>query len=329
MNKELNKNKYKEIMSKYGILFVLIGMVIALSIFRPSVFLTSTNILNILTQSSIYGILALGVTFVIISKGIDISVGSVLAFSGVVMASLAQVSSAHKFFLNLPNLPIIIPLIAALLIGFLLGAVNGGLIAFTGIPAFIATLGMLTVARGMALVYTSGKPISSLKPGILFFGGGIGIIPVPVLVFALLAVISYILLNYTRFGKSVYAIGANIKAAEVSGVSVKRNLVFIYGYCGLAAGIAAIVFAGRTGSVHPGAATGYELTAIAATTIGGTSHAGGIGTIGGCVVGALIIGVLRNGLTLMSVDAYWQQIIEGCIIVIAVVIDMRKNNKKK
>lgn len=143
-----------------------------------------------------------------------------------------------------------------------------------------------------------------------------------------MALITWILLNHTRFGKNVYAIGGNVHAAEVSGVNIKKNLVRIYAYAGIMYGVAALVFAGRVGSVHPGAATGYELTAIAATTIGGTSHAGGIGTVGGAIIGALILGVLRNGLTLLGVHAYWQQVVEGVIIIVAVVLDMRKNRKK-
>lgn len=323
-------NHSKALLKKYGIVGVLILMVVVMVIVKPNSFPTPNNIFNILIQSSIFGIMALGMTLVIVSKGIDISVGSVLAFAGVVAASLGQAATASgKFYPTLGEMPVIVPILAALLIGAFLGAINGSLIAYTGIPAFIATLGMLTIGRGLALLYTSGKPISTLTSDFTFFGGKIGIIPVPVIVYFICIVITWVLLNNTSFGKSVYAIGANIKAAEVSGINVKKNLTLIYAYCGMLAGVAAIVFAGRTGSVHPGAATGYELTAIAATTIGGTSHAGGIGTIWGAVVGALILGVLRNSLTLLSVNPYWQQIIEGLIIVVAVVIDMRKNAKKK
>ena len=201
---------------------------------------------------------------------------------------------------------------------------------FCRLPAFIATLGMMTIARGFALLYTGGKPVSQFTEGMMFIGSKVGIVPVPVIVYAIMIAITWVLLGYTTsFGKNVYAIGGNIKAAEISGVNVKKNLVLIYGFAGLCSAVAAIVFAGRVGSVHPGAAMGYELTAIAATTIGGTSHYGGIGTIWGAVIGALVLGVLRNGLTLLGIDAYWQQIIEGMIIIVAVVIDMRKNARKK
>ena len=156
-----------------------------------------------------------------------------------------------------------------------------------------------------------------------------GYIPVAVLVYVVMIIISWILLHNTKFGKAVYALGGNKRAAEISGVNVNKTLIIIYAYCGLLAGVAAIVYAGRAGSMHPSAATGYELTAIAATTVGGTSHTGGIGTIWGAVIGALLISVLRNGLTLLSVSSYWQQIAEGVIIVAAVIVDMRKNKGKK
>ncbi len=323
------KTKVKALLQKYGIILVLLFLIIVISTIQPK-FLSSTNIFNVLTQSSIFGIMALGMTLVITSKGIDISVGSVLALSGVVAASLAQVSSATtQYYPSLSDMPVILPIIAALLVGLLMGSINGGLIAFTGIPAFIATLGMMTIARGLALIYTGGKPISQFTPDMMFIGSKVGFFPVPVLVYLIMIAITWVLLGYTSFGKNVYAIGGNIKAAEISGVNVKKNLILIYGYAGLCAAVASIVFAGRVGSVHPGAAAGYELTAIAATTIGGTSHYGGIGTVWGAVVGALVLGVLRNGMTLMGIEAYWQQIVEGVIIIVAVVVDMRKNARKK
>ena len=314
---------------KYGIVIVLILMVILLSIIQPA-FLSPVNIFNVLTQSCIFGIMALGMTFVIISKGIDLSVGSVLAFSGVIAASFAQEADAtEKYFENMPVLPVIVPVIIALAIGAGCGFVNGFLIAKTKIPAFIATLGMLTVARGFALIYTSGRPVSNLIPHLTFLGDKLfDVIPVPVIIFLIMIVISHILLNKTRFGKNTYAIGGNITAAEVSGVNVPKYLILIYSYCGLLAGLAALVFAGRVGSVHPGAAEGYELTAIASTTIGGTSHSGGIGTIMGAFIGAMVLAVLRNGFTLLGVNAYWQKVAEGVIIVAAVIVDMRKNAKR-
>lgn len=325
----IDTTKVRAVFKKYGIIFVLVLIVILMSLLRRE-FLTSRNIFNILNQTAIYGIMAIGLTFVIISRGIDLSVGSILAFSAVVAASFAQVPDAvGKLFPSLPMFPFIVPFLIALILGGLCGAVSGFLIAKFQIHAFIATLGMMTVARGFALLFSSGKPVSNLNPFFNVIGDKIaGIIPVPVVIYAIVILIAWVVLNYTRFGKSIFAIGSNSNAAEISGINVKRNYVFIYMISGMLAGLAAIVFLGRTGSAHPGAATGYELTAIAATTIGGTSQTGGIGTIWGAVVGALILGVIKNGMTLLGVHAYWQQVIEGVIIVVAVIFDMRKNAKK-
>lgn len=325
----LNENT-NELLKKYGIVLILMGMVLVLSILRPN-FLSVRNIFNLITQSSIYGILALGMLLVIVSKGIDLSVGSVLAFAGVVAGSLGQTMDAFdRMFPGLPELPIIVPIIVALLLGALCGAINGGLIAYTGVPAFIATLGMFTAARGAALMYTGGKPISSINHSITFFGSRIfNVIPVPVIIYGIMIIITFIIMNYSKFGKSVYAIGGNINAAKISGIKVKRNTVIIYAYAGLMAGLCAIIFMGRTGgSIQPAAATGIELTAIAAATIGGTSHSGGLGTVWGVVIGALILGVMANGFTLLGINAFIQQIVEGFIIVAAVVFDMRKNKIK-
>jgi inositol transport system permease protein len=319
----------RQIIRKYGIVIVLVLMIILLSIVQPA-FLSSTNIFNVLTQSSIFGIMGLGMTFIIISKGIDLSVGSVLAFSGVVMASFAQVPGAtEKYFPNMPLLPVIVPIAVALAIGAGCGFVNGFFVAKTNIHPFIATLGMQTIARGFALIYANGRPVSNLSPSLTALGGKLfNVIPVPVIIYGILIALGTILLNKTRFGKNTFAIGGNQVAAEVSGINVSKYIVLIYTLGGLLAGIAAVVFAGRVGSVHPGAAEGYELTAIASTTIGGTSQTGGIGTIWGAFVGALVLAVMRNGFTLLGVNAYWQKVAEGAIIIGAVVVDMRKNAKR-
>lgn len=320
----------KEIIGKYGIFVVFVLMVVAMSLASP-VFLTAKNLMNVVRQVSVIGLISLGVTLVIISKGIDLSSGSVLAVAAVVAASLGQHPDwTQKMFPNLPALPIFVPIAAALLIGLACGAINGTLIAKTGIPPFIATLGMMVSARGLALLYTDGRPVSSLTDSFQFLGQGyLGGIPVPTIIYIAMVFVTYVLLNHTRFGKNIYAIGGNVHAAEVSGVNVKRNLIKIYAYAGMLAGIAGLVLAGRVNTGQPGMGVSYELDAIAATTIGGTSHSGGIGTIGGAFIGAMILGVLNNGLNLLGVSAYWQQIIKGVIIVTAVVVDMRKNNKKK
>jgi len=320
----------KKIFSKYGIYFVLLMMVLAMSLASP-VFLTSKNLMNVVRQVSVIGLISLGVTLVIISKGIDLSSGSVLAVAAVVAASLGQDPEwSQRMFPMLPQLWLIVPVLAGLAIGLICGAVNGFLIAKTGIPPFIATLGMMVSARGLALLYTDGRPVSQLTDSFQFLGQGYILgIPVPTVIYVVMAIVTWILLNQTRFGKNIYAIGGNVHAAEVSGVNVKKNLIKIYAYAGMLAGLAGLVLAARVNTGQPGMGVSYELDAIAATTIGGTSHSGGIGTIGGAFVGALILGVLNNGLNLLGVSAYWQQIIKGAIIVTAVVVDMRKNNKKK
>ncbi|MCP1226079.1 ABC transporter permease [Sebaldella sp. S0638] len=320
---------FKKLMSRYGIYLILLFMIVVISMMRP-VFLSQKNLLNVVRQVSVIGLISLGVTLAIIAKGIDLSSGSVLALAGVIAASLAQtVGWAQKMYPGLGAVPVIVPIIAALAVGSLCGLINGGLIATTGIPPFIATLGMMVAARGAALLYTDGRPVSSLTPSYQFIGQGYVLgIPVPVLIYLVMIGITWVMLNYTRFGKNVYAIGGNINAAEVSGVKVKKNIIMIYLYAGLLAGLAGLVLTARVNTGQPGMGVSYELDAIAATTIGGTSHSGGIGTIGGAFAGALILGVLNNGLDLLGVSAYWQQIIKGAIIVGAVVIDMRKHAKK-
>ena len=320
---------FKKIMSRYGIYLILLFMIVVISMMRP-VFLSQKNLLNVVRQVSVIGLISLGVTLAIIAKGIDLSSGSVLALAGVIAASFAQTAGwTQKMYPNMGVLPVIVPIIAALAVGSICGLINGSLIATTGIPPFIATLGMMVAARGAALLYTDGRPVSSLTPSYQFIGQGYVLgIPVPVLIYLVMIGITWIMLNYTRFGKNVYAIGGNINAAEVSGVKVKKNIIMIYLYAGLLAGLAGLVLTARVNTGQPGMGVSYELDAIAATTIGGTSHSGGIGTIGGAFAGALILGVLNNGLDLLGVSAYWQQIIKGAIIVGAVVIDMRKHAKK-
>ena len=324
------QKKLREFLGKYGIYLVLVAMVLALSFMSP-VFLSQDNLMNIVRQVAVIGLISLGVTLVIISKGIDLSSGSTLALTAVMAASFGQAGDwAAKMYPNIPELPVIVPILVALAVGTAVGTFNGLLVARTGIPAFIATLGTYVSVRGLALLYSDGRPISTLTESYQFIGQGYVLgIPVPVLLFLAFAFVTWVMLNHTKFGKNIYAIGGNVVAAEVSGVNVQRNLIKIYMYAGMLAGVAGLVLSARLNTGQPGMGVAYELDAIAATTIGGTSHSGGIGTIQGAVVGTLILGVLNNGLNLMGVSAYWQQIIKGIIIVSAVIIDMRKNAKKK
>lgn len=329
----ISKNEYnsslKQFLSDYLIVFVLAAMVAILTGLNPN-FLSLNNILNMLTQTAIYGILALGIFIVLISKGIDLSVGSTLAFAGILAGTISQTQNAiDKIFPGLGMAPLAITILITLVIGGVVGIINGSLIAYTGIPPFIATLGTQIAVRGAALMVSKGKPVSNINPQMNWFGSRIwGVVPVPVLIYVLIIFIIWVIMNYTSFGKSIYAIGGNVEAAEISGIKVKRNLVYVYMISGILASVAALIYIGRTGgSIQPAAGTMFETTAIAAATIGGTSHSGGVGKVWGAVVGALILGTLTNGFTLLGVDAYVQQIVQGAIIVGAVVIDMRKNKK--
>lgn len=311
-------------LSKYGIVLILLAMFIAFSLLSEG-FFTPRNIFNIIRQISFMGLIAIGVTMVIITGGIDLSSGSVLALVAVIATSLAQLPESATLKYEGLNLPVIVPIVVGLLVGALCGLINGSIIAKFRIPPFIATLGMMTVARGFALIY-SNKPLSQLTPEYNFIGqGAILGIPFPVIILLLVAVLAHIMLNNVPFGRYIYALGGNEQAARISGVNIDRVKIGVYTIAGLLSGLAGLVVSSRVGSGQPGQGVGIELDAIAAAVIGGTSLSGGIGTIWGTIVGALIIGVLDNGLILLNVDQYWITIVKGTIIVVAVIIDQRKN----
>jgi ribose transport system permease protein len=275
-------------------------------------FLTVDNLVNVFRQSAVNALLSLGQLVVIITAGIDLSSGSILGVSCVVSALLVKWGA-----------PPAVALLGALALGSLLGATNGVLLTKLRLPhPFIPTLGMMNVARGFALVISGGFPISELPAGFRFWGAGsVAGIPVPLLVVALACALFYVFLTRTTAGRDVYAIGGNALAARLSGVPVDARLILVYGLSGLMAGAGAIVLAGRMNSGFPLAGVGAELDAIAAVIIGGASFFGGVGTVGGTLLGTLIMGVLRNGLNLMNVSAYWQTIVIGAVIVTAVWVD--------
>jgi inositol transport system permease protein len=315
-NKSIWKEKVAPFMSKYGILFILLAMIIVMS-FMSDTFLKTQNILNIVRQISFIGIVAMGVTIVIITTGIDLSSGSVIALTSVLVASVAH-----------PGDSLIGALALGAGIGIACGAINGIITAKGKIPPFIATLGMMTAARGLALLFSDGRPVPNLSESFMFLGKGvIAGIPVPIIIFILIGIISHILLSKTKFGKYTYAIGGNEHAAKICGINVDRHLIFIYMYAGLLSAIAGIMLTARISVGQPSMGVSFELDAIAAAVIGGTSLSGGVGTIPGTIIGALIIGVLNNSLDLLGVSSYWQQILKGAIIVTAVLIDSRKNKK--
>ncbi len=317
------------VFSKYGIFLIFAVMIVVASLLSPA-FLSPINLINVVRQMSIVGLIALGVTGIIVSAGIDLSSGSVVGLTAVVAASLAQSPDATAFYPGL-HLPLIVPVVAACLVGALVGLINGTLVAKARIPPFIATLGTFTAIRGAANLYTSGRPISDLTDDYDFIGqGDVFGFPVPILILLVMAAVTHVLYAHTKFGKYIYAIGGNEQAARVSGIDAARYKLLIYVYASFLAGLAGLVVSARIGSGQPGLGVGYELDAIAAAVIGGTSlSAGGIGTVAGTIVGALIIGVLNNTLDLMNVSAFWQQIVKGCIIVGAVILDQLKNRGGK
>jgi ribose transport system permease protein len=280
-------------------------------------FLTIDNLLNILRQTSINAIIATGMTFVILTAGIDLSAGSILAFAGAVCATLIAADT-----------PLIVALISTLLIGAAFGAASGGIIAYFGVQAFIATLVAMTMIRGGVLIFTGGRPISTGDYDVanVFYeiGGGYVVgIPIPVIIAAVIFALCWYVLNHTRLGRYTYAIGGNEQAAKLAGVGVARVKIAVYAISGALAALAGIILTARLESAQPTAGLSYELDAIAAVVLGGTSLAGGRGRITGTLIGALIIGVLNNALNILDVSSYFQMIAKGSVILLAVVLDGR------
>lgn len=314
-----------------SILLVLVGISVVFEalgwiVVGQSFIFNSQRLQIIILQMAVIGIIAVGANLVIITSGIDLSPGSVVAAAAVVSASLAQVSDyGRAVFPHLTDLPVIWPVLAGVLTGLLVGLLNGTLISWTGIPPFIATLGTMVAARGFAKWFTNGMPVSMLTDKFAAIGAGIN----PVLIFLAIAVVFHVVLRYTRFGKVTYAIGANRQAAVVSGINVTRHLIWIYVIAGALSGIAGTVTAARAISGQSGMGVMYELDAIAAVVIGGTSLNGGMGRITGTVIGVLILGVMTSGFTFLHIDAYYQEMVKGAIIVAAVVADQYRNRKKR
>lgn len=314
----LSNNKINELLKRYGMVLILVLMVIGMTAIKP-VFIRSANLINIFKQVAVIGTLAYGVTLIIITGGIDLSSGSVLALVGVITATFAA-----------PGKNIFVAILIGLLVGGFCGLFNGVVLSITRIPPFIVTLGMMTAARGAALLFTDGRPVSDISDPFLYIGSGkISFMPVAVLIFLGMGLITHILLRKTRFGKSIYAIGGNEQAATVCGINVKKVLIIVYAYAGIMAAVGGIILTSRVSAGNPTAGLSYELDAIASAVIGGTSLNGGVGFISGTIIGALIIGVLNNGLTLIGVSPYWQQIIKAVIIVGAVVLDSYRNKGNK
>jgi ribose transport system permease protein len=302
---------------RLGTLAGLVGLCLLLWILTPH-FLTTSNLLNVLEQTAINAVIAVGMTFVILSGGIDLSVGSLVALAGVVLATLLHADT-----------PVVVAILSAIAAGALFGSLNGLAITWGRLPPFIATLGMMSVARGCALLFTDGRPVSGFEPAFraLATARVIGI-PAPVFLTAAVYLAAQFVLSETRFGRYVYAIGGNEEATRLSGVSIRLHKTAVYAVSGATSALAAVLLTARLNSAQPIAGMMYELDAIAAVVIGGTSLMGGEGTLGGTLIGALIMGVLRNGLNLLGVSSFMQQVVIGLVIVGAVLIDTVLKSRK-
>jgi ribose/xylose/arabinose/galactoside ABC-type transport system permease subunit len=312
------------ILGRFAPLLFLVTLMVVFTLAEPR-FLSWLNAFNVMRQISITGLIALGMTFVILTGGIDLSVGSVVALAGLVAASLAKGSSGNTLSLDttvVAGYPVWVAAGAAALVGLAAGLLQGAAITMLNVPPFVVTLGGLSAFRGAALLYSGGGPISAFDAPYRYWGQGrIGAVPVPVILFLGAAVLCHVVLRYTRYGRHVYAVGGNAEAARLSGLDVRMLTWSVYLIVGLFAGIAGFVLSARLNSAEAVAGQGYELTVIAAVVIGGTSLFGGLGGVVGTVVGAALIGVLLNGLVLLNVSPYIQQIIIGLVIVLAVAFD--------
>lgn len=308
-----NTMKY---MSELTTVIALIILMAVITIINSN-FLTANNLLNLLLQVTSNALIAFGMTFVILTGGIDLSVGSILALSSALTAGLLG-----------SGMPVTLAILISLILGCILGMMNGLLISYGKLAPFIVTLATMTIFRGSTLVYTNGNPITKgLSDTFLFQFLGQGYIvgiPFPVIIMFIVFIVLYVLLHKTAFGKSVYAIGGNEKAAYISGVKLNKVKIIIYSISGMMASISGLIITSRLSSAQPTAGASYEMDAIAAVVLGGTSLSGGKGRILGTLIGALIIGVLNNGLNIIGVSAFWQQVVKGVVILIAVLIDRFK-----
>ena len=314
----LGRADKKSVISKYGLVIALAALIIILSFATPN-FLKVQNIINVLRQISISSILAIGATFVVLTGGIDLSLGSMVAITGVAAASFAHPD----------QYPLFVPILVGVAVGAGFGLFNGVIIAKGNVAPFIVTLGVTTVARGGALIIADGRPVSDLSSAFNYIGNGevLGI-PFSILILVAIFIMALFILKKTKFGRYVYAIGGNEEASRASGVRVTKIKILVYVLCSALAGLAGTMQAARIEVGQPSIGVGYELDAIAAVVIGGTSLEGGIGSVTGTIIGALIIGFINNGLDLLNVSSYYQQIIKGLIIIGAVLLDVKTKQNK-
>lgn len=316
--RSLRNERIKEYISRYGVAFGILALVVVFSLTSPS-FLDTTNILNILKQSSINTFIAVGIMFVIVGGGIDLSVGSNVAVTSIMLALLLswQMNTA-------------LAVVVALAVATAIGIANGLAVAHTQVPPFIVTLSTMTIFRGLALIITQGFPIYVRNDFMLWLGRGSVVgIPTSIVVLAFFLVLSWVILNRTKIGRYIYAIGGNIETAKLSGIRVPTYVTFTYAYLGFLTGVAAVIMTGRLTSGTPTIGVGYELDAIAAAVLGGTAFTGGIGTVFGTVLGAIFIGVMNNGMTILNISPYWQQVLRGVVIFVSVLISVLSSRKQR
>lgn len=304
----------------YGILVVLLLLIVFFSVMTDS-FFSMNNLFNVARQISMLSIVAVGMTFVMLAAGIDLSVGSVLALSGVIGATLMVRAHADPW----------LAIIGALAGATLVGLINGFLVAYVDIPPLISTLGMMTIVRGLSFIITGGLPVYGLPKGIQFLGQGyVWRIPVPVILMAAFFLVGVFILNFTYFGRYFYALGGNEEATRLSGVNVSRMKLLVYSLCGFMAGVAGVIMLSRINSGQPNSGSGFELDVVTAVVLGGVSISGGEGKLGGVLIGAFIMGILSNGMIIMSVGEYYQLVIKGAVLLAAVGFDrMAKRARKR
>jgi inositol transport system permease protein len=313
--------------ARFAPLIFLVVLMILFALMEPR-FLSSINLFNVMRQVSITGLLAIGMTFVILTAGIDLSIGSLVAFAGLVAAAVAKGGLQDRFTVGEGGIGYGWGLAA--LAAIAVGLIGGLAITRLKVPPFVVTLGGMSAFRGAALLFAAGGPISGFEPSYTWWGQGkIGPVPVPVIIFLVAAMLAHVALRYARYGRKVYAVGGNPEAARLSGLNVDRMICSVYVIMGFFAGLGAFVLSARLNSAEAVAGTGYELTVIASVVIGGTSLFGGSGTIFGTVIGSILIGVLLNGLVLMNVSSYIQQIVIGIIIVLAVAFDTFAKSRRR
>ena len=312
----MKTNGFREILVKYGIYFVLVALIALFAILKPRAFMSQENIFNILRQIAVVGIAAAGMTCVLISGGIDLSVGSTIGLVGVITALF--ISPGKGWGLGLP-----LGILAGLICGLIIGIVNGFIVNKLKLVPMIGTLGVMTSLRGAAYLITDGRPIFGFPKGFEIIGQGYAwIIPIPVIIMVVVFIMTYIMLNKLRIGRYIYGVGGNEEASRLSGIDVNKEKYFVYTYCGFCCAIAGIVLLSRTNSGTPRAGTNYEMEIITAVVLGGVSIKGGEGKITGVIAGVLIIGILANGMIILGLSEYFQRVIQGLVLIAAVAFDM-------